>query len=37
MMIMTNTEEQKLIYDDSEIKVKFKVVEWFEKIKSIFY
>ena len=29
-------EEQKLIYDDSEIKVKFKVVEWFEKIKSIF-
>ena len=29
-------EEQNLIYDNSEIKVKFKVVEWFEKIKSFF-
>lgn len=29
-------EEQNLIYDNSEIKVKFKVVEWFEKIKSLF-
>ena len=29
-------EEQNLIYDNSEFKVKFKVVEWFEKIKSFF-